>query len=43
VIAREGMTCIGDKGQTRAHPLLQVERDARSAFHAGMRTLKLEL
>jgi P27 family predicted phage terminase small subunit len=42
-IAREGMTIIGRDGQVKVHPLLAVERDARQAWLAGIRTLGLEL
>ena len=30
-------------GQVKAHPLLTVERDARAAFLAGLRSLNLDL
>lgn len=41
-IATEGRTHLVD-GKPKPHPLLAVERDARSAFLVGMRTLNLEL
>ena len=42
-IARDGMTVEGRDGQAKVHPLLSVERDARAAWLAGLRTLGLEL
>lgn len=42
-VAREGMTLQGRDGQTKVHPLLAVERDARAAFLQGIKALKLEL
>jgi P27 family predicted phage terminase small subunit len=42
-IAREGMTTTGRDDQVKAHPLLAVERDARQAWLAGIKTLGLEL
>jgi P27 family predicted phage terminase small subunit len=42
-IEREGMTIVGRDGQTKSHPLLAVERDARAAWLAGIRALGLEL
>jgi hypothetical protein len=41
-IATEGRTHLVD-GKPKPHPLLAVERDARSAFLVGMKTLNLEL
>jgi P27 family predicted phage terminase small subunit len=41
-IDREGMSFKTSHGQTRVHPLLTVERDARSAFITSMRALGLE-
>jgi P27 family predicted phage terminase small subunit len=43
VIDREGMTTTGRDGQAKAHPLLAVGRDARQAFLAGFRAMRLEL
>jgi P27 family predicted phage terminase small subunit len=42
-VDREGMTVIGRDGQTKVHPLLAVERDARQAFFAGIKALGIEL
>jgi hypothetical protein len=49
-IARECHTQIATDGRTyqvagqpRVHPLCAIERDARSAFLVGMKTLNLEL
>jgi hypothetical protein len=49
-IARECHEQIGRDGRTylvagmpRVHPLCAIERDARSAFLVGMKTLNLEL
>jgi hypothetical protein len=41
-IARDGRTHL-IAGSPRLHPLCAVERDARSAFLVGMKTLNLEL
>jgi P27 family predicted phage terminase small subunit len=43
MIKRDGMTVKCRDGQLRPHPLLAVERDARSAFLAAIKTLGLEL
>src|SRR3954454_19447327 len=40
-IDREGETVVDRFKQTKAHPLLAAERDARAAFLAGMRMLNL--
>jgi P27 family predicted phage terminase small subunit len=42
-IATEGMTVAGRDGQTKVHPLLAVERDARAQWFAGVKALGLEL
>jgi P27 family predicted phage terminase small subunit len=42
-IAAEGMTLTGRDGQTKVHPLLAVERDARAQWLAGIKALGLEL
>jgi P27 family predicted phage terminase small subunit len=42
-IAADGMTVTGRDGQTKVHPLLAVERDARQAWLSGLRALGLEL
>jgi hypothetical protein len=41
-LARDGRTYLV-AGMPRVHPLCAIERDARSAFLVGMRTLNLEL
>jgi P27 family predicted phage terminase small subunit len=43
LVEREGMTVVGRDGQTKVHPLLAVERDARQAWLAGIKALGLEL
>jgi P27 family predicted phage terminase small subunit len=42
-IKREGMTSTDRFGQTKAHPLLTVERDARSQFLAALKQLNLDI
>jgi len=42
-IDRDGMTIAGRDGQTKVHPLLAVERDARAQWLAGIKALGLEL
>ena len=42
-ILKDGMVVTGRDGQAKVHPLLSVERDARAAWLAGLRTLGLEL
>jgi P27 family predicted phage terminase small subunit len=42
-IAREGMTVDGRDGQAKVHPLLAVERDARSGWLLALKQLGLEL
>ena len=39
----EGMVVTGRDGQTKAHPLLTVERDARKAFQQAFRYLGIKL
>ena len=41
-IAKDGETITDRFGQTKAHPLLAAERDARAAFISGMRALRLD-
>jgi phage terminase small subunit len=43
MIDKQGVTIQDRFNQTRPHPLLQGERDARSAFLATMRLLNLDL
>jgi P27 family predicted phage terminase small subunit len=43
IIAREGMTVAGRDGQTKVHPLLAVERDARQSWLSAIKALGLEL
>jgi hypothetical protein len=42
-IDKAGMTFIDKAGQIKAHPLLCVERDSRSAFLTGMRLLNIDV
>jgi hypothetical protein len=42
ILDKEGLTIPGDRGGRKAHPCCAIERDARSAFLAAMRFLKLE-
>jgi phage terminase small subunit len=42
-VAVDGMVVLGRDGQTKVHPLLAVERDARQAWLAAVRALGLEL
>jgi P27 family predicted phage terminase small subunit len=42
-VARDGMRVPARDGQMKVHPLLAVERDARQAWLAGLKTLGLEL
>ena len=42
-IEREGATFVDRFGQCKAHPLLSVERDARSQYLAGLKALNLDL
>lgn len=43
IIDKEGMTVMDRFNQTKAHPLLSVERDARSQFLQAIKTLNLDL
>ncbi len=43
VVDAEGLTVPGDRGGVKAHPLLAVIRDQRSAFFTGMKQLGLEI
>jgi P27 family predicted phage terminase small subunit len=42
-IAAEGLTIIGRDGQTKAHPLCSVERDARAGFQRAIKQLGIKL
>lgn len=42
-IEREGMTFTDRFGQSKAHPLLSVERDARAQYLASLKALNLDL
>jgi P27 family predicted phage terminase small subunit len=42
-IARDGATVLDRFGQTKAHPLLPTERDARAAMLAALRQLHLDV
>jgi hypothetical protein len=41
-IARESMTVEGRDGQTRAHPLLAVERSAIASYQRQLKTLRIK-
>lgn len=41
LVRREGMTTVDRFGQTRSHPGVAIERDARSQMIAAFRALKL--
>ncbi len=41
IVTREGLTVRGDRGGTKAHPLLAVVRDQRAQFMAAMKMLGL--
>src|SRR5215470_9066867 len=41
-ITREGMTVEGRDGQTRAHPLLAVERSAIASYQRQLKTLGIK-
>ena len=43
IVDKEGLTVNGDRGQTKAHPLLAVIRDQRSQFFMGLKALNLDL
>ena len=43
IIDSEGMTQLGRDGQSKAHPLCTVERDARRAFAQVFRSLGIKL
>lgn len=42
-IDREGVSVVDRWGQTKSHPLLAAERDARAAVLAGLRALHLDV
>ena len=42
-IDKEGMQVVDRFGQVRPHPLLTVERDARSQFMLGLKSLNFDL
>lgn len=42
-VLAEGQTVTDRFGQVKAHPLLSVERDARSAFLQALKSLNLDL
>jgi hypothetical protein len=43
IVAAEGMTVPGDRGNVKAHPLLSVIRDQRAAFLSAIKMLNLDL
>lgn len=42
-IAKEGATVLDRFGQSKAHPLTAVERDARQGFRAALKLLNLDI
>lgn len=42
-VEKDGLATTDRFGQTRAHPLLAVERDCRTQFYAGLRALNLDV
>jgi hypothetical protein len=43
IVEKEGFTVPGDRGGTKAHPLLAVIRDSRAQFLMAMKMLKLNV
>ena len=43
VVDTEGLTVKGDRGGTKAHPLLAVVRDARAQFLLALKQLNLDI
>ena len=43
ILDREGITFIDDRGNTRAHPAVSIERDARIGFARLIRELDLDV
>lgn len=43
IISREGATVLDRFEQTKAHPMLAAERDARSQLMQGLKALNLDL
>ena len=41
ILQRDGLLVKGDRGNTKAHPLCNVSRDARSQFFTAMKMLGL--
>lgn len=42
IVDKDGMTVQGDRGGTKAHPLLSVIRDSRAQFLMAIKALKLD-
>jgi len=42
-VHQEGMLVLGDRGQSKAHPLLSVIRDQRAQFLAALKALRLDV
>ena len=43
ILAAEGVTFTDDRGNPRAHPAVQIEKDARTAFARLIRELDLDI
>jgi hypothetical protein len=43
IVEKEGLTVAGDRGGTKAHPLLAAIRDSRAQFLMAMKMLKLNV
>lgn len=43
IVQTEGLTIKGDRGGSKAHPLLSVMRDCRSQFLMALKMLNLDL
>lgn len=42
ILARDGLTCVDDRRNVRAHPAVAIEKDARTAFARLIRELDLD-
>jgi phage terminase small subunit len=42
-VKRDGQTVMDDHGTMKAHPLLQIERNAQSQFLSAMRLLRFDI
>lgn len=43
VISKEGLTCVDRFGQSKIHPAVLIERDARQAMLNALKQMKLEV